>query len=103
MTILGIAVDSSVARELDPADRELDLKFLIELIPDTEIHDLRLTITRAQKAVARRPDAKPGGATIRSASGSHSQATIIVLATTAWAPRLSLAKRARVTTPTRRR
>jgi hypothetical protein len=60
-TILGIVVDSSIAQELDPADRELDLQFPIVMSPATDAHDLRLEITRAQKTVARRPDAKPGG------------------------------------------
>jgi len=59
--ILGISVDSSVARELDPVDRELRLDFPIELSPATNARGLRLQITRAQKPVARRADAKPGG------------------------------------------
>jgi hypothetical protein len=61
LTILGIAVDSGVARGLDPADRELVLDFPIRLRPEMSVHELRLTITRAQKPVARRADAKPGG------------------------------------------
>jgi len=61
MTIVRIAVDSSVALKLDPADRELDLEFPIKLGPATDSHELRLTITRAQKPIARRPDVKPGG------------------------------------------
>ena len=60
-TILGISVDSGVARALDPAERELDLQFPIPLDSTTDAAILRLTITRAQKLVARRPDAKPGG------------------------------------------
>ncbi|RAU93510.1 hypothetical protein DQP58_16295 [Mycobacterium colombiense] len=60
-TILGIAVDSSVARELDPEDRELQLDFPIQLGPSLDVHELRLIITRAQKRIARRPDAKLGG------------------------------------------
>ncbi len=60
-TILGISVDSSIAQELDSADRELSLEFPIVLSPATDAHDLRLQITRAQKTVARRPSAKPGG------------------------------------------
>lgn len=60
-SILGIAVDSSVARHLRPEDRELDLDYPIELDRGTDPHELRLEITRAQKPVARRPDAKLGG------------------------------------------
>ena len=60
-TILGISVDSTVARELDPADRELQLPFPIALEPGMNVHALRLDITRAQKPIARRPDAKPDG------------------------------------------
>lgn len=60
-TILGISVDSSVARELDPADRELHLEFPIHLSPAINAPALRLQITRAQKPIARRADAKPGG------------------------------------------
>lgn len=60
-TILGISVDSGVARELDPAERELDLEFPLEVDGQTDIQALRLEITRAQRAVARRPNAKPGG------------------------------------------
>jgi hypothetical protein len=59
--ILGISVDSSVARELDPADRELQLQFPIELSPETNARSLRLQITRAQKPIARRAGAKPQG------------------------------------------
>ncbi|BBY28102.1 hypothetical protein [Mycolicibacterium sediminis] len=61
VSILGIAVDSGVARELDPADRELVLDFPIELRPGMSVHGLRLMITRAQKPIARRANAKPGG------------------------------------------
>ncbi len=60
-TILGISVDSSVARELDPAHRELDLDFPIALGSHTDVAELRLEITRAQKPVARRPGAKASG------------------------------------------
>ena len=60
-TILGIAVDSSIAQELSPDDRELRLDFPIELSPHTDTAALRLEITRAQKPIARRLDAKPGG------------------------------------------
>lgn len=60
-TVLGIAVDSSVARNLPLADRELNLPFPIELTPETSCAELRLQITRAQKSVARRPYTEPGG------------------------------------------
>lgn len=60
MTILGIALDSSVAHELDPADRELALDFPIKLRPNMNIYELRLNISRAQKPVARRANVKPG-------------------------------------------
>lgn len=59
--ILGISVDSGVARELDPADRELKLPFPMRVDGMTDTAILRLTITRAEKPVARREDAKPGG------------------------------------------
>lgn len=61
VSILGIAVDSGVARELDPAHRELALDFPIDLRPGMSSYELRLSITRAQKPVARRADARPGG------------------------------------------
>ena len=60
-TILGIAVDSGVARKLPPAERELNLPFPIELDDRTDPVALRLMITRAQKDVARRADVQPGG------------------------------------------
>jgi hypothetical protein len=60
-TILGVSVDSSVAKEFDPIDRELQLAFPIDLSPETDARELRLEITRAQKPIARRADAKPGG------------------------------------------
>lgn len=60
VTILGIQVDSSVAQELDPADRELGINFPIELAADTNIYELRLDISRAQKPIGRRSDVKPG-------------------------------------------
>lgn len=60
-TIVGIRVDSSTARELDPPDRELQLEFPIDLSPETNAYELRLEITRAQKSIARRSTAKPGG------------------------------------------
>src|SRR4051794_32506908 len=58
-TIIGISVDSGVARALDPTERELDLGFPIALDSSTDAAILRLSITRAQKPVARHPDAKP--------------------------------------------
>jgi hypothetical protein len=60
-TILGISVDSGVARDLPEEDRELDLEFPIDLTPDTDIHEVRLAITRAQKSVARRPGSLTAG------------------------------------------
>jgi hypothetical protein len=60
-SILGICVDSSVARQLPPEKRELNLAYPIELGERTDIARLRRRITKAQKSVARRPDAKPGG------------------------------------------
>lgn len=59
--ILGISVDSGPALELPPADRELAIDFPIQLDATIDVKDLRLSITRAQKPVARRPDASPGG------------------------------------------
>jgi hypothetical protein len=61
MTILGIWVDSGIARKLPPADRQLDLRFPIRVDSHTNHHELRLLITRAQKSVARRANAKPNG------------------------------------------
>lgn len=61
VSILGIVVDSTVARELDLADRELELPFPIDLHAGVDVNALRRDITRAQKPVARRPDAKPNG------------------------------------------
>lgn len=60
-SILGISVDSSVARALPPEERELDLAYPIELGALTDAARLRRRITKAQKSVARRPDVKPGG------------------------------------------
>ena len=60
-TILGISVESGVAHALDAAERELGLEFPIPVDGSTDAAILRLTITRAQKLVARRPGAKPGG------------------------------------------
>lgn len=59
--ILGIAVDSSVARKLPEAERRLDLAFPIDLVNVTDIRNLRLQITRAQKGIARRPGSQPVG------------------------------------------
>jgi hypothetical protein len=61
VSILGIALDSGIARELDAGDRELDLPFPMVVTAGTDVAALRLDITRAQKPVARRKDAKPGG------------------------------------------
>ena len=60
-TILGISVDSSVALRLPPDERELDLPFPLQVDASTVIHELRLDITRAQKAIARRADALAAG------------------------------------------
>jgi len=60
-TILEISVDSRVARALPPAERRLALDFPIRTAPDTDVQALRLRITSAQKPIARRPDARPGG------------------------------------------
>lgn len=54
-------MDASVALELDPAERELDLPLPTDLDRGVDCSALRLEITRAQKPVARRPEAKPGG------------------------------------------
>lgn len=59
--IHGIAVDSGVARELSPEQRELDLRYPLEVTDRTDVGRLRLEITRSQKSIARRADAKPGG------------------------------------------
>jgi hypothetical protein len=60
-SILAVSVDSTVARDLPPEDRELDLEYPLRIDDRTDPHLVRLRITRAQKSVARRPDAKPGG------------------------------------------
>ncbi|MEV0802464.1 hypothetical protein AB0I34_32530 [Kribbella sp. NPDC050281] len=60
VTILSVAVDSSVARALPVEERELRLDFPISP-RDWPPNLLRKEITRAQKSVARRADAKPGG------------------------------------------
>jgi hypothetical protein len=53
-TIIAIRVDSSIARELEPPERDLQLDFPIDLSPSTNAYELRLAITRAQKSVGRR-------------------------------------------------
>lgn len=60
-TIWGISVDSSIAQARPEAERELVLDFPLVLRDVDDFKDLRLDITRAQKPVARRRDAKPGG------------------------------------------
>jgi hypothetical protein len=60
-TILEISVDSAVARDLPVEDRVLDLDYPIDLDEGTDAHEIRRAITRAQKPIARRADAKPGG------------------------------------------
>jgi hypothetical protein len=59
--ILNISVDSIAARKLDPPERRLRLDFPIRLEQGMNIGELRMEITRAQKPIARRPNAKPGG------------------------------------------
>jgi hypothetical protein len=59
--ILDITVDSSEARKYDKQDRRLSLKFPIHLALVTNFRDLRMDITRAQRSVARRASAQPGG------------------------------------------
>lgn len=83
MTILGIAVDSGIAHELEPVDRELALDFPILLNARSDFHELRLAITRAQKPVARRANAKIDG-------GNDQKRIRITL--TADDPRLTYAK-----------
>jgi hypothetical protein len=53
-SILGISVDSSVARALPSEERELDLAYPISLSERTDLARLRRRITKAQKSVARR-------------------------------------------------
>ena len=60
-SILGISVDSGVARQLPPECRELDLDFPILLDERTDAAALRRRITKAQRSVARRPNVKLGG------------------------------------------
>jgi hypothetical protein len=60
-SIVDISVDSRVALSLDPVSRALDLDYPIRLTRETDPEALRKRITRAQKSVARRADAKPGG------------------------------------------
>lgn len=59
--IVDIAVDSSVARKLAAPERRLHLPFPISLSSGADFRELRMDITRAQKPIARRPDAQPGG------------------------------------------
>src|SRR3954454_23673048 len=42
VSILSIEFDSSIARELEPGDRELDLPFPIRVGPATDVATLRL-------------------------------------------------------------
>jgi hypothetical protein len=60
-TLLGVSLDSEVARALDPLERELRLDFPFELDERTDPRALRLIITRAQRPIARRPSARLGG------------------------------------------
>jgi DNA-binding transcriptional ArsR family regulator len=60
-TIVGIQLDSSVARALPQPEVELPLDYPIELTPSTNAYELRLEITRAQKPLARRAGATLGG------------------------------------------
>jgi hypothetical protein len=60
-TVLGVSLDSTVARELDSEERELRLDFPLDVNERTDPQELRLMITRAQRTIARRPNAKPGG------------------------------------------
>ncbi len=59
--ITDVRVDSSVARDLPVEARRLGLSFPLRIDRDSDVSALRLDITRAQKPVARRPSAKPGG------------------------------------------
>lgn len=60
LKIVSIEVDSTVAHQLDPADRRLALNYPILLGPNTDISELRLNISRAQKPIGRRANVKPG-------------------------------------------
>lgn len=60
-SIRSVAVDSKVAQKLSLAERLLDLGYPIHLSPATDARRLRLTMTRAQRTVARAADALPGG------------------------------------------
>lgn len=60
-SILCISVDSGVARKLPPEKRELQMEFPIGVTPKTDVVRLRRAIGKAQKVIARRPDAKLGG------------------------------------------
>jgi hypothetical protein len=56
-----IEVDSRVAHTRPADERVLPLRFPIALLRDTDIGSLRVRITEAQRSVARRATAKPGG------------------------------------------
>ncbi|MGV0656688.1 hypothetical protein ABQE48_22820 [Mycolicibacterium thermoresistibile] len=71
MQIDSIVVDSAVARKRPLEERRLDLPYPIKLSPQTDIRALRLSISRAQKPIARRPDVKP-------TSDGNSQKTIVL-------------------------
>lgn len=60
-SILSISLDSKVARKLPEDQRELPLDFPIPLSPSADPAGPRVLITRAQKGVAGRGDAKVGG------------------------------------------
>lgn len=60
-TIVMGTVDSAVARRLPEAERALELPWPIRLSPASDCQQLRLDITRAQRVVARAPDAKAHG------------------------------------------
>lgn len=60
LLIRSITVDSSVAQQLSPADRELVLVYPLSLEPNIEFTELRLNSSRAQKPIGRRSDVKPG-------------------------------------------
>lgn len=59
--ILDISVDSIAVRKLDPPERRLGLDFPICLEEGMNFREVRMKITRAQKPIARRANAKPGG------------------------------------------
>jgi len=72
-----------VARELDPADRELDLPFPLAVGTDTDVPALRLEITRAQRPIARDLTPSQTVETIKSASESRSH-SIATWPSTRW-------------------